>query len=92
MTFDSNLGKEWKQLAETKILALTDVQELGNGLALVSCLEDDTTKVRLILDVERETILDQVREEACNHVMQVEVIESDQYSRHFIILKQYRGS
>jgi len=48
--------------------------------------------VKLILDVERESILDQVREEACNHVMQVEVIDSDQYARHFILLKRYNGN
>lgn len=58
MTFDPELGKEWKQLAQTKTLALTGVQEVGCGLALISCHEDGTTKVRLILDVENETIID----------------------------------
>ena len=33
-----------------------------------------------------------MREEACELVKQVEVIESDQYARHFIVLKQHLGA
>ena len=89
MTFDGSIGKEWKDLAEKKTLFIANLGEVGYGTVLVHCVEDSTKNSRLILDVEREEVLFEMKESATEEVLQVEVVDSDTFSRHFVVLKSY---
>ncbi len=89
MTFDGSIGKEWKDLAVKKTLSIANLGEAGYGTVLVHCVEDSTKNSRLILDVEREEVLFEMKESATEEVLQVEVVGSDTFSRHFVVLKSY---